>query len=67
MASYDVGKTIKKGALPFVLFLLVRAGIAAAQAAGITVDETQILTIAAGGYGAIVAFINWLKNRKKTS
>jgi hypothetical protein len=63
--GYSVGKTIKKASIPLILVLLVRAAIAAGEAAGMKLDETQILTLAGAGYGAVIGLINWLKNRKK--
>jgi hypothetical protein len=63
--GYNVGKTIKKASIPFFLVILVRAAIAAAEAAGMKLDETEVLTLAGMGYAAVIGLINWLKNRKK--
>ena len=64
--KYQPIKTAGKAVPPLLLVILVRAAIAALSQAGIEIDENTIWTIAAGGYGVLVAFINWKKNHKKT-
>lgn len=63
--TYSIGKTATKAAPPLLLIVLIPAAKAALAAAGITLDEQTLYTIALGGYGAILAFINWIKNRNK--
>lgn len=63
--QYSVLKTIFKGAPPLIIIILVQAACAAANAAGITVDSAFVMKIAMGGYGAYLALMNWIKNRKK--
>ena len=63
--GYQVGKTIYKAAPPLILVILCPAIIAALKAQGIDISEEAIYSIALGGYGAVIAFLNWFKNRKK--
>ena len=65
--QYSFEKTVKKGAIPIIFIVIVRALIAAMEQAGMKIIETDILTIAIAGYGALIAVINWLKNRNKKS
>lgn len=62
---YSITKTAAKAAPSFVVILLVQAAKAALQAAGITIEESQLYAVALSGMGALTAFINWMKNRKK--
>ena len=64
-APYSITKTAAKAAPSFIIILLVQAAKAALHAAGITIDDAQLYTVALAGTGALSAFINWLKNRKK--
>ena len=63
--KYNPLLTAKKASPPFLLILIIQAATAAAKAAGIEIDETTIYSIALAGYGGLIAFLNWLKNRKK--
>jgi len=65
MEKYSIGKSLKKGALPLALVVLVNIAIQIAKANGIAIDEGAVWSIAGMGYSALVALINWLKNRKK--
>lgn len=65
ITSYSFGKTATKAAPPLILIILVQAAKAALSASGITIDDATLYTIALGGYGAIIGFINYLKNRNK--
>lgn len=62
---YSIQKTATKAAPPFIIMLIVQAAKAALQSTGVTIDDTTLYTIALGGYGAIIGFINYLKNRNK--
>jgi hypothetical protein len=63
--KYNPITTAKKAAPPFLMILIVQAAAAAAKAAAIEIDDKTLYSIALAGYGGLVAFINWLKNRKK--
>ena len=63
--SYKLSITARKAAFPFICVVIVRAAIAAAEQAGIKIDESLIWTAAGAGYSALVALINWIKNHKK--
>jgi hypothetical protein len=63
--KYSTGKTIKKAAVPLIFIVLVRAVLAAAEQAGITLDENTVWTALGAGYAGLMALINWIKNRMK--
>ena len=63
--GYSIAKTATKAAPAFIMILLVQAAKAAAAAAGITIDETTLTSAILAGYGAIIALVNWIKNRNK--
>ena len=63
--TYSIGKTATKAAPPLFVILLVPAAKAALSAAGITIDDTTLYTIALYGFSAIIGIINYLKNRNK--
>jgi GTP cyclohydrolase I len=65
--KYSIAKTATKAAPPFIIIILVNAMKAALNAGGITIDDQTLYTIALSGLGAVSAFINWIKNRKKTA
>lgn len=62
---YSIKKTVAKGGIPIALVVVVKILVEIAKSQGITIDDGTALTIAMSGYGAIVGFLNWLKNRKK--
>jgi len=65
-SAYKIEKTAAKAAPAFVVIILANAAKAALQAAGITcIDDQTIFNIALAGAGAVLAFINWIKNRNK--
>ena len=64
--GYSIQKTIVKAAPSFITLIIVNALRAALQAAGITIDDQTLFSIAIAGAGAVTALINWIKNRKKT-
>jgi hypothetical protein len=63
--TYSGLKTAAKAAPAFIMILVVQAAKAAAAAAGITIDDATLTSIALAGYGGLMALINWIKNRKK--
>jgi hypothetical protein len=63
--AYSLEKSIKKGSIPIVLALIVRAGIAAAESSGIKLDEATVFTVVTTIYGAAIGAINYFKNRSK--
>ena len=63
--TYSIAKTATKAAPPLLVLLLVPAAKALLSAAGITMDDQQLYTIALSSYGGIIALLNWIKNRKK--
>lgn len=63
--KYSIGKTMKKAAPPFVVLFLIQALKQSLAQLQITVDDDTLYSIAIGGYGAVIGFINWLKNRNK--
>ena len=63
--AYSLAKSIKKGSTPIIFIIMARAGIAAAEVAGIKLDETTVLTAVTAGYGVIIGAINYFKNRSK--
>lgn len=63
--TYNISKTLSKGGIPIAVMVLVKIAVSIANSQGITIDEATALTIAMGGYGVVIGFINWLKNRKK--
>jgi hypothetical protein len=62
---YRRSKTVKKAALPGFIIILVNLVIAYCKQSGIEIDEAAVWEIAFGGYGSLVALLNYLKNRKK--
>jgi len=62
---YRKSKTVKKAALPGFILILVNLVIAYCKQSGIEIDEAAVWEIALGGYGSLVALLNYLKNRKK--
>lgn len=64
MSNYQISKTAGKAAPALITIILVNAIQAALKAAGITLDDTTIWTIATAGLGGFTAFINWIKHRK---
>jgi hypothetical protein len=62
---YRKSKTMKKAALPGFILILVNLVIAYCKQSGIEIDEAAVWEIAFGGYGSLVALMNYLKNRKK--
>lgn len=67
MSRYSARKTVKKAALPVSLAALLELLILLAKTKGIDLDAATVLAIAGAGYGAVVALINWLKNRRRAS
>jgi hypothetical protein len=63
-STYDVGKTISKGAVPVALVGLVELLAVLLPKIGIQVEKSVLYSVAVSGYGALMAFVNWLKNRK---
>lgn len=63
--EYKASKTIKKAAVPVSILIIVNIILSIAKQYGIVVDESMVWKIALGGYGALLAFINWIKNHKK--
>jgi hypothetical protein len=63
--AYSLSTSVKKGSIPIILALAVRAGIAAADSHGIKLDEATVFTVATALYGAAIGAINYLKNRSK--
>jgi phosphate/sulfate permease len=63
--AYRATTTAIKGAAPLAVIIAERVLMVAADAAKIPLSEDQAYTIAIVGYGAVVAFLNWLKNRKR--
>jgi hypothetical protein len=63
--KYNPYKTVGKASPPLIIIILVRAVIEATKQAGIEIDENTIWEVAAGGYAALIALINWIKNHKK--
>ena len=64
-AKYSIAKTAYKAAPPFILIILVNAIKASLHAVNITISDQDIYTVALAGYGAVSAFINWIKNKHK--
>jgi len=63
--NYSFAKTATKAAPPLIVIILVPAAKAALAAANIVIDDATLYTIVLSGYGAIIGFINYLKNRNK--
>lgn len=63
--EYSFSKTVTKAAPPIAIVIAVRYAIAIAEQHGIKLDESDILSFAVAGYGAVIGFINYLKNRNK--
>lgn len=64
-AKYSPAKTAIKGAAPLAVLVVAWALRAAAARAGVAIDESTSYQVAILGYGAFLAFVNWLKNRKR--
>lgn len=62
---YSPKKTARKFLLPCLIPVLVEIVIAIAKANGIEIDKTIAYSIASAGFGAVVGFVNWVKNHKK--
>jgi predicted tellurium resistance membrane protein TerC len=62
---YSLKKTLQKGGVPIVIVVLVNILLQVAAQQGITIDATTVWSIVGAGYGAIIALINWLKNRNQ--
>lgn len=62
---YSLKTTVAKGGVPIALVLAVKILVEVAKSQGLTIDDGTTLSIVMSGYGAIVGFFNWLKNRKK--
>ena len=62
--KYSISKTLGKAAPSIIVLVLVRVLKIALDAAGVTIDDTTLYSIAMAGVGAVTSFINWLKHRK---
>lgn len=65
IAKYNPAKTAKKAAIPGLIIILVNVVLSIAKSKGIEIDEAAVWEIALGGYGSIIALLNWIKNHKK--
>jgi len=62
---YKPSKTVKKAVLPVSILILLNIVLSLAKQAGVSIDESIAWEISLAGYGAILTFKNWLKNRKR--
>jgi len=61
---YSLKKTVAKGGLPIALVIAVKIAVEIAKSQGIIIDEGTALTVIMTGYGGLIGFLNWWKNRK---
>jgi len=62
---FEMKKSIAKASSPIALVVLVNVMMQILKQKGVEIDESIIWNIAGVGYGAVMGFINWLKNRNK--
>jgi hypothetical protein len=63
--EYSFTKTVTKAAPPILIVIIVRTLATAIEQYGIKMNEADIIALAVAGYGVIIGFKNWLKNRNK--
>jgi hypothetical protein len=63
--EYSFTKTVTKAAPPILIVIIVRTLVTSIEQYGIKMNEADIIALAVAGYGVVIGFKNWLKNRNK--
>jgi hypothetical protein len=63
--KYMPSKTAKKAAVPALILVLANIIVSLIKQAGIEIDDGVLWQSVFGGYGASIAFINYIKNHKR--
>jgi hypothetical protein len=63
--EYSFTKTVTKAAPPILIVIILRTLAKAIEQYGIKMNEADIIALAVAGYGVVIGFKNWLKNRNK--
>jgi hypothetical protein len=63
--AYSKRATATKASIPLVVIALVEASAAALPQMGVTIDKGTLYQLGIAGYSAVIAAVNFFKNRKK--